>query len=129
LGRELSVTQKLNDSSQLATVIAANLCFLEWVGHSEAVLLLTHLMRYGKMPYQPGESLMTAAARFDLKLDADDKDLLARAASLMGTTMAGFVRKICWSKSRACCCLSATLLLLTPPSAVPLHPTRHCRKH
>lgn len=35
---------------------------------------------------------MTAVARFDLKLDADDKDLLSRAASLMGTTMAGFVR-------------------------------------
>ena len=34
---------------------------------------------------------MTAAARFDLKLDAEDKDLLSRAASLMGTTMAGFV--------------------------------------
>ena len=35
---------------------------------------------------------MTEVARFDLKLDAVDKDLLARAASLMGTTMAGFVR-------------------------------------
>ena len=35
---------------------------------------------------------MTEIARFDLKLDAVDKDLLARAASLMGTTMAGFVR-------------------------------------
>ncbi len=35
---------------------------------------------------------MTTTARFDLKLDADDKDLLSRAASLMGTTMAGFVR-------------------------------------
>jgi uncharacterized protein (DUF1778 family) len=34
---------------------------------------------------------MTATARFDLKLDADDKDLLARAASLMGTSVAGFV--------------------------------------
>ena len=35
---------------------------------------------------------MASVARFDLKLDADDKDLLSRAASLMGTTMAGFVR-------------------------------------
>jgi uncharacterized protein (DUF1778 family) len=35
---------------------------------------------------------MTATARFDLKLDAADKDVLARAAALMGTTMAGFVR-------------------------------------
>jgi uncharacterized protein (DUF1778 family) len=42
---------------------------------------------------------MTAVARFDLKLDADDKDLLSRAASLMGTTMAGFVR--CAAKEKA----------------------------
>ncbi|PIV88420.1 MAG: hypothetical protein COW48_06115 [Hydrogenophilales bacterium CG17_big_fil_post_rev_8_21_14_2_50_63_12] len=35
---------------------------------------------------------MTAVARFDLKMDADEKDLVARAADLMGTTMAGFVR-------------------------------------
>ena len=42
---------------------------------------------------------MTTSARFDLKLDADDKDLLSRAASLMGTTMAGFVRSA--AKERA----------------------------
>jgi uncharacterized protein (DUF1778 family) len=47
------------------------------------------------------ESLMTVAARFDLKLDADDKDLLARAASLMGTTMAGFVRSAAKEKAQA----------------------------
>ena len=35
---------------------------------------------------------MTAAARFDLKMDADEKALVAKAAALMGTTMAGFVR-------------------------------------
>ena len=35
---------------------------------------------------------MTTTARFDLRLDAEDKDLLSRAASLMGTTMASFVR-------------------------------------
>jgi hypothetical protein len=34
---------------------------------------------------------MPTIARFDLKLDAADKDLLARAAVLLGTTMAGFV--------------------------------------
>ena len=33
-----------------------------------------------------------ATARFDLKMDASEKDLVARAAALMGTTMAGFVR-------------------------------------
>jgi uncharacterized protein (DUF1778 family) len=35
---------------------------------------------------------MTAIARFDLTMDAADKDLVARAAALMGATMAGFVR-------------------------------------
>ena len=35
---------------------------------------------------------MSATARFDLKMDAAEKDLVARAAALMGTTMAGFVR-------------------------------------
>jgi len=43
---------------------------------------------------------MTAAARFDLKLDAEDKDLLSRAASLMGTTMAGFVRSAAKEKAQ-----------------------------
>lgn len=44
---------------------------------------------------------MTAVARFDLKLDADDKDLLLRAAILMGTTMAGFVRSAAKEKAQA----------------------------
>jgi uncharacterized protein (DUF1778 family) len=35
---------------------------------------------------------MTTAARFDLKMDADEKAIVAKAAALMGTTMAGFVR-------------------------------------
>ena len=43
---------------------------------------------------------MTSAARFDLKLDADDKDLFSRAASLMGTTMAGFVRSAAKEKAQ-----------------------------
>ena len=43
---------------------------------------------------------MTVTARFDLKLDADDKDLLSRAASLMGTTMAGFVRSAAKEKAQ-----------------------------
>ena len=34
---------------------------------------------------------MTTAARFDLKMDADEKALVAKAAALLGTTMAGFV--------------------------------------
>ena len=44
---------------------------------------------------------MTAAARFDLKLDTDDKDLLSRAARLMGTTMAGFVRSAAKEKAQS----------------------------
>ena len=34
----------------------------------------------------------TATARFDLKMDEAEKDLVSRAAALMGTTMASFVR-------------------------------------
>lgn len=44
---------------------------------------------------------MTATARFDLKLDAADKDVLARAAALMGVTMAGFVRSAAKEKALA----------------------------
>ncbi len=35
---------------------------------------------------------MTTRARFDLTMDAEEKDIVARAAALMGATMAGFVR-------------------------------------
>ena len=35
---------------------------------------------------------MPAAARFELKMDAEEKDVVSRAAALMGTTMAAFVR-------------------------------------
>jgi uncharacterized protein (DUF1778 family) len=38
------------------------------------------------------ELVMTTAARFDLKMNADEKAMVARAAALLGTTMAGFVR-------------------------------------
>jgi uncharacterized protein (DUF1778 family) len=43
---------------------------------------------------------MAIAARFDLTFDPLDKDLLARAASLMGTTMAGFVRSAAKEKAQ-----------------------------
>ena len=33
---------------------------------------------------------MTATARFDLKMDANEKAIVAKAAALLGTTMAGF---------------------------------------
>lgn len=35
---------------------------------------------------------MQTTARFDLKMDAQEKDVIAKAAALMGTTMAAFVR-------------------------------------
>jgi len=44
---------------------------------------------------------MTARARFDLKMDADEKDVVSRAAALMGTTMAGFVRAAAKEKALA----------------------------
>ena len=44
---------------------------------------------------------MTAVARFDLKMDADEKDIVSRAEALMGTTMAGFVRAAAKKKAHA----------------------------
>lgn len=43
---------------------------------------------------------MTVAARFDLKMDAEEKDVIAQAAALMGTTMAGFVRAAAKEKAQ-----------------------------
>ena len=43
---------------------------------------------------------MATLARFDLKLDKEDKDMFAEAATLMGTTMAGFVRAAAKEKAR-----------------------------
>jgi uncharacterized protein (DUF1778 family) len=44
---------------------------------------------------------MTAiGARFDLKLDQEDKNIFAQAAALMGTTMAGFVRTAAKEKAQ-----------------------------
>ncbi|ETS32150.1 Protein of unknown function (DUF1778) [Photorhabdus khanii NC19] len=34
---------------------------------------------------------MTAVTRFDLKMDIDEKEVISRAAALMGTTIAAFV--------------------------------------
>jgi uncharacterized protein (DUF1778 family) len=36
--------------------------------------------------------IMSATARLDLKLEQDEKDTVARAAAIMGTTVAAFVR-------------------------------------
>jgi uncharacterized protein (DUF1778 family) len=44
---------------------------------------------------------MTAiGARFDLKLNQEDKNIFAQAAALMGTTMAGFVRAAAKEKAQ-----------------------------
>ena len=43
---------------------------------------------------------MSTLARFDLKIDAEEKEILARAAALMGTTMAGFVRAAAKEKAK-----------------------------
>ena len=43
---------------------------------------------------------MTTVARFDLTMDASDKEVVSRAAALMGTTMAAFVRTAAKEKAR-----------------------------
>lgn len=43
---------------------------------------------------------MSVAARFDLKMDSDEKAIVAKAAALMGTTMAGFVRAAAKEKAQ-----------------------------
>lgn len=44
--------------------------------------------------------MTSTAARFDLKMDAAEKQLVSRAAALMGTTMAGFVRAAAKEKAQ-----------------------------
>jgi len=44
---------------------------------------------------------MAATARFDLTMNADEKEVVSRAAALMGTTMAGFVRAAAKEKALA----------------------------
>lgn len=43
---------------------------------------------------------MSVAARFDLKMDPEEKAIVAKAAALMGTTMAGFVRAAAKEKAQ-----------------------------
>ena len=58
-----------------------------------------------KCRIQSLEPFMTTAARFDLKRDADEKAIVAKAAALLGTTMAGFVRLA--AKEKTWCCSTA----------------------
>ncbi len=46
------------------------------------------------------ESAMPAVARFDLTMNVEEKDVVSRAAALMGTTMAAFVRTAAKEKAR-----------------------------
>jgi uncharacterized protein (DUF1778 family) len=43
---------------------------------------------------------MSTTARFDLKMDLEEKAIVARAAALLGTTMAAFVRTAAKEKAR-----------------------------
>ena len=44
---------------------------------------------------------MSPSVRFELKMDADEKCVVSRAAALMGTTMAGFARAADMEKAQA----------------------------
>lgn len=44
---------------------------------------------------------MDTSARFDLRLEIDEKELFSDAAALMGTTVAAFVRAAAKEKARA----------------------------
>lgn len=50
-----------------------------------------------------------SSTRFDLKMDASEKDIVSRAAALMGTTMAGFVRSAAKEKAQELIAREATL--------------------
>ena len=43
---------------------------------------------------------MSSTARFDLKMDVEEKEIVSRAAALVGTTMAAFVRSAAKEKAR-----------------------------
>ncbi len=44
---------------------------------------------------------MTSTARFDLKMAPEEKAIISKAAALMGTTVAGFVRSAAKEKAQA----------------------------
>lgn len=56
---------------------------------------------------------MTSAVRFDLKMDSEEKDVVAKAAALMGTTMAGFVRSAAKEKAQVLLDREARITLST----------------
>jgi uncharacterized protein (DUF1778 family) len=49
----------------------------------------------------PGSGVLDmSTARFDLKMDVEEKDIVARAAAMAGITMAAFVRAAAKEKAR-----------------------------
>ena len=54
---------------------------------------------------------MTTAARFNPKMDADERAIVAKAAVLLGTTMAGFVRVAAKEKAQLLLAREARLTL------------------
>ena len=64
---------------------------------------------------------MTATAHFDLKMDADEKAIVAKAAALLGTTMAGFVRLAAKEKAQVLLDREARLTQAIPVNV-------HCAK-
>ena len=51
--------------------------------------------------FPAGAAPMRTRARFDLTMDAEEKEIVSRAAALMGATMAGFVRAAAKEKALA----------------------------
>lgn len=60
---------------------------------------IRYIAVYGFLPYSMGFN-MTTTARFDLKMDIEEKEIVSRAAALVGTTMAAFVRTAAKDKAR-----------------------------
>ncbi|MBW8072206.1 MAG: DUF1778 domain-containing protein [Ferrovum sp.] len=56
---------------------------------------------------------MSASARFELKMDVEEKDIVSRAAALVGTTMAAFVRSAAKEKARELLDLESRITMST----------------
>jgi uncharacterized protein (DUF1778 family) len=54
---------------------------------------------------------MPALARFDLKMNVEEKETVSRAAALVGTTMAAFVRTAAKEKARELLALESRITL------------------
>jgi len=72
------------------------LCYIDY--HYE----LPRLQKYGKIPYVKiaMDDIAMSLARFDLSIGIEEKAVVAQAATLMGTTMAAFIRLAAKEKAR-----------------------------